>query len=648
MGNKFSLSPGRTASLTLVVVAIFSITLGSYASFARGPNDPATECLIALKTSDGSSPTTITCKDSDACDADGTKNGECKIKIQACVNFPSGSCTAQALKPVKVNPKKAGISVTASGTSSVCGAFTDTLILKLKGKKKDKPSKKTTIIAKAKGTTKGVQDVDKIKVQCVKCDQETCAPPTTTTTTTTSTTNVPPTLAPIPTCGNGTIDTANGETCDPGATPNGCTGPTPFCDPVTCQSCGATCSQLSFKLGIPTDSCGFPADGKEDPALPPLSGELRDQNGTKTTAGDLGLGCLYIGGGIASSVPPGPTPDGSETVLKVTDCSVNAIALEPADTKDPRTCTVGPKTETRCTNGHPGTNGQGACTTDADCQPTCVNGHCVDGAPGTDGNGACAASANCGPSSLNGPPVKVCQTVPSCFFGSPLPISNGGLSTCVLNVVKSGVTGTADVAAGSANVTLPLSSWVHLTGLEDDYNPDNGGFPCPRCQNGVCTAGSRKGQACATTSGLQVTHDCPPSPHLFLAPLDVTLGPLSTSTVDQPSSDLGTCGNTGCLNNLPTCCSGNGAAFCSTDVDCKGIFCQGPPVQPQGGAFGRVDVRSIVEFGSPAAGGLDVTAKDATLGSVFCIPPTNNGLIDGAANLPGPGAIGLGGTVRLR
>jgi hypothetical protein len=71
-------------------------------------------------------------------------------------------------------------------------------------------------------------------------------------------------------------------------------------------------------------------------------------------------------------------------------------------------------------------------------------------------------------------------------------------------------------------------------------------------------------------------------------------------------------------------------------------------VQPQGGAFGRVDVRSIVEFGSPAAGGLDVTAKDATLGSVFCIPPTNNGLIDGAANLPGPGAIGLGGTVRLR
>jgi hypothetical protein len=43
-----------------------------------------------------------------------------------------------------------------------------------------------------------------------------------------------------------------------------------------------------------------------------------------------------------------------------------------------------------------------------------------------------------------------------------------------------------------------------------------------------------------------------------------------------------------------------------------------------------------------------VTAQDATLASIFCIPATNNLLIDASANLPGPGAIALPGTVRLR
>jgi hypothetical protein len=109
-----------------------------------------------------------------------------------------------------------------------------------------------------------------------------------------------------------------------------------------------------------------------------------------------------------------------------------------------------------CTNGHPGTDGHGTCAVDGDCQPVCVSGHCIDGAPGTDGQGACTDSGNCGPSSLTGPPKLVCQPDPACFFGSPLPIANSGLSTCVLNVVKPGVTGTADKTAGTANITLPL------------------------------------------------------------------------------------------------------------------------------------------------------------------------------------------------
>jgi hypothetical protein len=33
--------------------------------------------------------------------------------------------------------------------------------------------------------------------------------------------------------------------------------------------------------------------------------------------------------------------------------------------------------------------------------------------------------------------------------------------------------------------------------------------------------------------------------------------------------------------------------------------------------------------------------------SVFCIPPSFNGIIDGSADLPGPGATSLPGLVQL-
>src|SRR4030095_7347120 len=99
------------------------------------------------------------------------------------------------------------------------------------------------------------------------------------------------------------------------------------------------------------------------------------------------------------------------------------------------------------------------------------------------------------------------------------PRHNPGQPTCVLNLVPDGVTGTADRAAGSASVTLPLKSFVYLTGVEAPFSSGN---PCPICDNGVCNAGEREGQPCTTNSALKTTHDCPPPDHLFLAPLDVT------------------------------------------------------------------------------------------------------------------------------
>jgi hypothetical protein len=593
------------AALTFVVIGVGGIDVRD----ARAAETAANDCLVAIQNSDGETITTDqSCTDGDACDADGATNGECAFHIRGAVNVPDPACQARPIKKVKFkaphSKDKVVVTPISGQASSVFGSFID---LHVKLKKKGKKAGFRQLIATAQADVKPRgknKDKDKVRFTCNVCPTASCVPPSTTTTVTTTT--VPATSTTLP-CGNGAIDT--GETCDPDAVPNGCSGGTPFCN-TGCTACQANCSQLAFTLGAPTLDCGFPGQGVD--AAPPLTGELRDGTDTKITpGGDLGSACLYIGGGIASIVPPGPTPNGSTTLIGIADCSVNNVTLVPADTGNPATCTVGPKTSKHCTNGHPGTDNNGTCTQDSDCAPVCVNGHCVDGAGGTDGNGACTGNQNCGASSAGGPPVNVCQADPSCYFGNPLPIENGGTSTCVLNVVDTGVTGTADVAAGSASATLPLRSWVYLTGLEADFS---GGIPCPICDNGTCNAGERKGLACTTNSLLKTTLDCPPPDHLFLAPLAVTLGPLTT-----------------------------GPAVLTSDVN--GIFC---PAQGNGGAFGVTTARKIIENGSAGVGGFSVTGTPTTLASVFCIPATNNLLIDGAANLPGPGATGLAGSARLR
>jgi hypothetical protein len=78
----------------------------------------------------------------------------------------------------------------------------------------------------------------------------------------------------------------------------------------------------------------------------------------------------------------------------------------------------------------------------------------------------------------------------------------------------------------------------------------------------------------------------------------------------------------------------------STKADASGLFC---PSQATAGCFGQATCRSLTENGSPA-GPLSIgTPKAVTLASTFCVPKTNNILIDLVANLPGPGATALPG-----
>jgi hypothetical protein len=116
------------------------------------------------------------------------------------------------------------------------------------------------------------------------------------------------------------------------------------------------------------------------------------------------------------------------------------------------------------------------------------------------------------------------------------------------------------------------------------------------------------------------SHDCPVAT-LTLAPFNVDLSPLTTGT--------------------------------SSDSAAGGVFCAGPPVQRTAGCFGNPTTLSTttcryIETNGVPAGDLTVgPALASTLASSFCIAKSSSALINGVADLPGPGAVTLKGTANL-
>jgi hypothetical protein len=206
-------------------------------------------------------------------------------------------------------------------------------------------------------------------------------------------------------------------------------------------------------------------------------------------------------------------------------------------------------------------------------------------------NRTCPRSAAQTGSNLN------CSDV-GCFFGSPLPIVNGPLSTCVDNAFLTKGYGALTPQTGAFLGDILLGSTVAVTA--------NAAEPCPKCVSGTCdAAAANAGASCTPGSTTGESHDCLPA------------GPsLPTFAVSLAGITTGT----------------------SSATDPGGIFC---PAQTNAGAFGDPAVTTISETGSPAGNLTPGPALPATLASVYCIPATGNVLIDGSADLPGPGATSL-------
>ena len=320
------------------------------------------------------------------------------------------------------------------------------------------------------------------------------------------------------------------------------------------------------------------------------------------------------------------------------------------------------------------------------------------------GNNQCTFFANVG-SYCSGNPAISCTDNTGCVgngscviipYGSPLPLSSGGVPVCILNRFSGDVTGTYNLQTGAAEITVPLNSIVTLA---TDVNA-----PCPTCNctNPPCNCGdtgtcsNNPLQSC-TVGGVgpfgPTSNDCQPTgPNVSGGGLDISFAPATTGTRSFPSNTACTgSGYTqyGCWianETQPSAClkgcngGSNDAGDCAVDGDCPGGIgphpCQplcrhddtldpgvghenegrcvkGPVDQTCAGAsqitctqssncvggtgpcvtvVRRCFMDPIVRTGVPGTSTL-------TLASTFPIPATSSPAINNTAGLPGPGAI---------
>jgi hypothetical protein len=234
-------------------------------------------------------------------------------------------------------------------------------------------------------------------------------------------------------------------------------------------------------------------------------------------------------------------------------------------------------------------------------------------------------------SDVPGPGCPAAQGTPShgmrhctagdCYVGAPMAAPNGPLSKCGLNRVPAAgsIGGLIDPATGEVAMTFALDTEIYITGNATQACPGCVGGTLGACGSGTCQGGPNAGLACtpeASGPGAinPTSHDCPPDGQYMGRFLTYAYGLLLTTDTQEDDS-----GGTG-------------------------LFCPG---QHGGGAFSLPDARALSVQGSPPGNLLDELPHPGIFSSIFCVPKTGNVLIDGTADLPGPGASAIAGSLQL-
>ena len=276
------------------------------------------------------------------------------------------------------------------------------------------------------------------------------------------------------------------------------------------------------------------------------------------------------------------------------------------------------------------------------------------------------------------------------FFGSPLPLTAGGVSTCVSNEVTGNISGTANVETGEFQTSVTLTSSVFTGDLDR---------PCPTCEGdgpandgiagGTCNGGLNDGGPCDVNGSSPVSSfgntslDCSPgvkgtgiaalpidlagssgteslvitagSPNCQSIPFNPDLNPFITDgkcpcpfnggEATKPNACLnGVCSDVGggkgeCPDTFDTVCFPfETFRGCLSNADCTG----GDTCQVQARAcfldngFIGNQIEAQGTAGAPVNG-----VSNGVFAATFCIANTTAGAVNAAAGLPGPGRIEL-------
>ena len=273
------------------------------------------------------------------------------------------------------------------------------------------------------------------------------------------------------------------------------------------------------------------------------------------------------------------------------------------------------------------------------------------------------------------------------YFGSPLPLSAGGVSSCVTNQLNGPVSGTTNTETGEFASSLNLSARV-FSGIET-------ALPCPVCvgdstvndgnAQGTCSGGPKDGLACDGNGRSPVPSfgttslDCPPNSGALITTLSIGLnGSSNTETVTLATTSPACSAAAGkkcfcaadgqitqpnaCLDDTSvagdgTLCVADSATEghcpdgpidqncrietfrgCLVDTDCPapGDTCVSgnrPCYLDQGAVGGSV---IAVGMADPPTNG----QANPTMAALFCVGKTN-AAVNAAAGLPGLGRIEL-------
>ena len=122
-----------------------------------------------------------------------------------------------------------------------------------------------------------------------------------------------------------------------------------------------------------------------------------------------------------------------------------------------------------------------------------------------------------------------------------------------------------------------------------------------------------------------------PIANVVVSPTSLNIGVAQSATINATLYDI------------------NGTAITNRSVSWNTSDATIAYVSPSGVVTGVANGQATMLSATGDAGGslADFGAHATTLVSIFCIPPVFNGIIDGQADLPGPGAITLPGSIQL-